>query len=116
MTRILLRLCNDGDLYEALAIQLCGSARCRENVKSMFLTDSYGMTATRLADYLTDLGVTRENADDIINARFIPLFTGIENWKISIQNSLSKTGKIETLVGSHRYRRKSGDLDAKERR
>jgi DNA polymerase family A len=114
---LLLALCNAGDLYENLAVELCGSAEYRETVKLMFLAYLYGKDSTGLTDYLVGLhGSTREDAEVIIEKRFLPLFSGIEGWKSSVEGELSNSGRIGTLLGNHRYRRREGELNAKERR
>jgi DNA polymerase I len=112
----LLSLCNNGDLYESLSIELFANVSFRETVKQMFLSYSYGMTVDRLTDYLLHLPLTKEDAEKIIEMKFAPLFSGIEVWKDSVESRLFSAGRIESALGSHRYRAKSGDLDAKEKR
>ena len=112
----LLALCNAGDLYERIAIELCGDAKYRKTVKLMFLAYSYGKQVTTLSDFLVGILGTREKSEAIINERFVPLFAGIEKWKLGVENELAKAGRIGTLFGNHRNRSNKGDLDAKERR
>jgi DNA polymerase I-like protein with 3'-5' exonuclease and polymerase domains len=52
----------------------------------------------------------------MINERFVPLFAGIEKWKLSVEDELAKNGRIGTLSGNFRYREKNGELKPKERR
>jgi len=112
----LLALCSAGDLYEWMAVELCGDAKYRKTVKVMFLAYSYGKQVATLSDFLTGIYSAKDRAEAVINERFLPLFSGIEKWKTTVENKLEKTGKIDTLLGNHRYRSRSGNLDAKERR
>jgi DNA polymerase I-like protein with 3'-5' exonuclease and polymerase domains len=112
----LLGLCGTGDLYEHLAVQLLGDATYRDTVKRMFLAYSYGMTAQALADYLIDCGVTKDEANKIIATRFVPLFSGVEEWKDSVSATLFSSGRVSTVLGNNRYRAKKGELDRKEKR
>lgn len=111
-----LNLCKQTDLYDALAIELLGDSQFRDTVKQLVLSYSYGMTSGGLVCFLRDNGFTEEDAQKIIITKLVPLFSGVEVWKTSILNGLLRTGRIETIFGSHRYRGKSGALDAKERR
>jgi DNA polymerase-1 len=111
-----LALCNAGDIYKRMAIALCGDAKHRKTVKLMFLAYSYGKTLASLPDFLVEIHGTREKAEAVINERFVPLFTGIEKWKLTIESQLTASGKIGTLLGNFRNRAVRGDLDAKERR
>lgn len=112
----LLALCSAGDLYEWMAIELCGDAKHRKTVKVMFLAYSYGKQIASLSEFLTGINSVQHKAEAVINERFLPLFSGIEKWKAIIESELVKAGKIGTLLGNYRYRSRSGDLDPKERR
>lgn len=112
----LLALCSAGDLYERMAVELCGDAKYRKIVKLMFLAYSYGKQVSTLSDFLVGILGTREKSEAMINERFIPLFAGIEKWKLTVENELAMTGRIGTLSGNYRYRENSGELEAKERR
>jgi DNA polymerase I-like protein with 3'-5' exonuclease and polymerase domains len=112
----LLTLCSKGDLYERLAVELCGDAKHRKTVKLMFLAYSYGKQLATLSDFLVGIHNTREKAEALITQRFVPLFAGIEKWKMSVEGELLKAGRIGTLLGNYRYRTNKDDLSAKERR
>jgi DNA polymerase I-like protein with 3'-5' exonuclease and polymerase domains len=112
----LLALCSAGDLYERMAVELCGDAKYRKTVKLMFLAYSYGKQVTTLSDFLVGILGTREKSEAMINERFVPLFAGIEKWKLSVEDELAKNGRIGTLSGNFRYREKNGELKPKERR
>jgi DNA polymerase-1 len=112
----LLTLCSAGDLYERMAVELCGDAKYRKIVKLMFLAYSYGKQVNTLSDFLVGILGTREKSEAMINERFVPLFAGIEKWKLTVENELATTGRIGTLSGNYRYREKSRELEPKERR
>ncbi len=112
----LLTLCRKGDLYEWMAIKLCNDIKYRKTGKVMFLAYSYGKQVATLSDLLAGIFSSKNKADAVVNEHFIPIFSGIEQWKTNVENKLVKYGHIETLFGNHRYRMKSGDLDPKERR
>jgi DNA polymerase I-like protein with 3'-5' exonuclease and polymerase domains len=112
----LVALCNQGDLYEQLAIRLCGSPEHRKITKLMFLAYSYGKRVSSLSDFLVGIIGSKEEADLIIQTHFLPLFEGIEAWKSKIAKDLLEAGKIGTLLGNYRYRMRTGELGAKEQR
>lgn len=112
----LLTLCNEGDLYQRLAVDLCGNMQHRKALKLMYLSYSYGKKVASLSEFLTGILGTKEDAESVIQNRFLPLFAGIEKWKSTVEDELSQTGRIGTLLGNYRYKVKDGDLDAKERR
>ena len=112
----LLALCNKGDLYERMAVELCGDPKYRKTVKLMFLAYSYGKQIATLSDFLISILGTRERSEAMINEHFVPLFAGIEKWKLGVGEELAKAGRIGTLDGNYRYRVGKGDLEPKERR
>lgn len=112
----LVALCNQGDLYEQLAIRICGTTEHRKVTKLMFLAYSYGKQVSGLSEFLVGIIGSKEEADSIIQTHFLPLFAGIETWKSKIAKNLLQTGKIGTLLGNYRYRTRAGDLETKEQR
>ena len=112
----LLALCNEGDLYESLAIELCGGSEHRKAIKLLFLAYSYGKRVTSLSDLLVGIIKSSQQAETAIQEKFLPLFLGIEKWKSANETQLLSAGKIGTLLGNHRHRTKQGELDPKERR
>lgn len=112
----LLALCNAGDLYEWMALKLFADVKQRKIGKVMFLSYSYGKQIATLSDFLVGIFSSRDQGEAAINEHFIPVFSGIEKWKATLENKLAIDGKIGTLFGNARYRARNGDLDPKERR
>ncbi|MCU0797623.1 MAG: DNA polymerase [Akkermansiaceae bacterium] len=112
----LLELCREGDLYEKLSTELFGSNEHRKVCKLMFLAYSYGKQVSTLSNFVHGLFPSKKAADYAINAKFAPLFVGVEKWKATVHVTLKNDGKIGTLLGNCRYRTKDGDLDNKEKR
>ena len=109
-------LCVEEDLYRRLAKEVFGDAEHRKSAKLLFLAYAYGMRISALPDLLAAVLPERQRAEEAIRTNFLPLFTGIEDWKRNINSQLASDGRIGTMLGNHRYRTASGDLLPDEER
>ncbi len=110
----LMALCNEGDLYEKLAVALCGGVEHRKAMKLLFLAYSYGKQVASLSDFLVGIIESSQQAEEAIQKQFLPIFRGIEKWKTTNEAQLLHAGRIGTILGNHRNRTKQGELDSKE--
>lgn len=110
----LLDLCAQNDLYAQLAFELWGKFEHRSVAKTMFLEYSYGKDEHRLAATFSGIFGSQLEAETAIQKRFVPLFSGVHRWKVSVADSLLREGRIGTALGAYRYRKETGKLNSKE--
>jgi hypothetical protein len=113
---MLSNLCAEEDFYESLSLQLSASQTHRETIKTMFLTYSYGRTAHGLVDFLIGSNFTKDQAIEIVQKRFLPMFGAIETWRSTVEEQLLEEGRIGTVLGNYRYRTSEGGLNPSEKR
>lgn len=115
----LIKMYNDGDIYQAFSTALYGSANHRDQCKKIFLAFSYGMNERGIAKLLA--GDDASPADRLAIERkvtaFFRRFERLEEFKSGLELLLLKDGRISTPLGNHRRRSSSGSaLNSRERR
>ncbi|MFD2111338.1 DNA polymerase [Thiorhodococcus fuscus] len=107
----LLSLYSDGDMYEALALQLFSDINKRKHAKRLFLSYAYGMRRQTLVDAAVGYGANRNYAKYLFNG-----FTIFEDWKKTIWEKFEADGRIGTTFGNFLMRERSGQLTGQEQR
>jgi len=107
---------NTGDLYAALSRKVFGTTDRRDQAKLVFLAFCYGMSIGRAAELITaDTAMTSET--EALIATFFEEYAELEPWKRSINETLTRDGRIGSKFGNFRYRvRPTGPLQGSERR
>lgn len=107
----LMKLYAAGDMYDIFATSHLGLSGNRKSAKELFLSYAYGMSKKALIDAAVSLGVERHRAKAAFG-----LFAQYEAWKKSVCADFQANGRVETLLGNHYKRERSGPLSNKEQR
>ncbi len=103
----LITLYNSGDVYNALSSVLFNSKehRDRKTAKRLFLAYSYGMSESRIAQFISE--ITNQDvtvAQQLVND-FFGQFPEIPKWKENLCEELLRNGRVGTREGNYRYRK-----------
>lgn len=113
----LIQAYNDGDLYLALSEAIFGDKEHRPISKRIFLAFCYGMSA----DGIAGLIVANAQEESLLDYRdkveaFFSTFTGLNHYRIYMEEKLERDGFVSSLMGNKRYRTLTGHLSRKEKR
>jgi len=94
---------NSGDVYEALATELFGSACHRDEAKLIFLFFCYGMAPRRIVQIASDItGLPTTRVGAAIDG-FFGRYSGIVEWRSKLAQEIVRRGRVGTRLGNYRY-------------
>lgn len=109
----LVKLYNNGDIYNELGLLLFGNKDKRKLAKVIFLAYMYGMARERLEKFITD--IAGEDAKEK-GIKFFGEFKVLCKWKDAVCNEARANGYSRSIYGNRRYLDNKGQLLGEEKR